>query len=86
VSATSRVLALDFDGVLCDGRPEYFETARRAYAAAWPGAHVERTAAVAGRFAAARPLVESGWEMPVLLHALVTGVPDASLVGPHPGL
>jgi phosphoglycolate phosphatase-like HAD superfamily hydrolase len=80
VSETPRVLALDFDGVLCDGRPEYFETARRAYTAAWPGADVLGPASVADRFAAARPLVESGWEMPVLLHALVSGVPEACLV------
>jgi phosphoglycolate phosphatase-like HAD superfamily hydrolase len=80
MTETPRVLALDFDGVLCDGRPEYFETARRAYAAAWPGADVARAGAVATRFAAARPLVESGWEMTLLLHALVTGVPEAELV------
>ena len=80
MSEAPRVLALDFDGVVCDGRPEYFETARRAYAAAWPGADVARAPAVAGRFAAARPLVESGWEMPVLLHALVRGVPESELV------
>ena len=30
------VLALDFDGVLCDGMREYFETSRRTYAQAWP--------------------------------------------------
>jgi phosphoglycolate phosphatase-like HAD superfamily hydrolase len=75
-----RILSLDFDGVLCDGRPEYFETARRAYAAVWPGADLERAGALAAPFAAARPLVESGWEMPLLLHALVSGVPDADLV------
>lgn len=75
-----RLLALDFDGVLCDGRPEYFETARRAYAAVWPGADLARAGAVAREFAAARPLVESGWEMPLLLHALVSRVPDADLV------
>jgi len=80
MSESPRLLALDFDGVLCDGRPEYFETARRAYAAAWPGAEVGRAAAMAREFAAARPLVESGWEMPLLLHALVTRVPDAELV------
>jgi phosphoglycolate phosphatase-like HAD superfamily hydrolase len=75
-----RVLALDFDGVLCDGRAEYYEAARRAYAVAWPGAHAGRVAAVAARFAAARPLVESGWEMPLLLHALASDVPEAELV------
>jgi phosphoglycolate phosphatase-like HAD superfamily hydrolase len=78
-----RLLALDFDGVLCDGRPEYFETARRAYAAAWPRADANRATSVAARFAAARPLVESGWEMPVLLHALARGVPDSDLIDRH---
>lgn len=80
MTETPCVLALDFDGVMCDGRPEYFETARRAYAAAWPGADVARAAQLATRFGAARPLVESGWEMPLLLHALVAGVPERDLV------
>jgi phosphoglycolate phosphatase-like HAD superfamily hydrolase len=75
-----RLLALDFDGVLCDGRPEYFETACRAYAAVWPGADVARAGAMAAAFSAARPLVETGWEMPLLLHALVSGVSEADLV------
>ena len=66
--------------MLCDGRAEYFETARRAYLAAWPGARVEAATAVAAPFAAARPLVESGWEMPVLLHALAGGADAADLV------
>ena len=52
-----RVLALDFDGVLCDGRAEYFEAARRACAAVWGEAHATRAARERDRFAAARPLV-----------------------------
>jgi hypothetical protein len=31
------ILAIDFDGVLCDGMREYFETSRRTYARVWPG-------------------------------------------------
>ena len=31
------ILALDFDGVLCDGVREYFETSRRTYMKVWPG-------------------------------------------------
>jgi phosphoglycolate phosphatase-like HAD superfamily hydrolase len=73
------LLALDFDGVLCDGRREYFEASRRAYREAWPGAR-EVGPASAMAFAAYRPLVESGWEMPVLLHALVAGEPPAALI------
>ena len=30
------ILALDFDGVLCDGMREYFETSRRTYVHIWP--------------------------------------------------
>ncbi|HEX3179286.1 MAG TPA: HAD family hydrolase [Methylomirabilota bacterium] len=83
MSDAPRVLALDFDGVLCDGRPEYFETARRAYRSVWPAAADNADADLAERFAAARPLVESGWEMPVLLHALLTGVSERELIDRH---
>jgi hypothetical protein len=31
------ILALDFDGVLCDGMGEYFETSRRTCRKIWPG-------------------------------------------------
>jgi phosphoglycolate phosphatase-like HAD superfamily hydrolase len=74
---TPAVLALDFDGVVCDGRAEYFEAARRAREVTWPGANVPPHAAV--RFAALRPLVESGWEMPLLLHAVAAGVAEAAV-------
>ena len=29
------ILALDFDGVLCDGMREYFEASRRTYMKIW---------------------------------------------------
>jgi len=80
-----RVLALDFDGVVCDGRPEYFETAWRAYVATWPRPLTSgRPDAVAERFAALRPLIESGWEMPLMVHALLAGV-DARALGDRHG-
>jgi phosphoglycolate phosphatase-like HAD superfamily hydrolase len=78
------LLALDFDGVVCDGRPEYFESAWRAYVAAWPRPLTrERPDAVAERFGALRPLIESGWEMPLLVHALLAGVDDRALHDRH---
>ena len=75
------LLALDFDGVVCDGRPEYFETAWRAYVEAWPPPALTagRPDGVAARFATLRPLIESGWEMPLLVHALLAGVGEESL-------
>jgi phosphoglycolate phosphatase-like HAD superfamily hydrolase len=79
-----RVLALDFDGVVCDGRPEYFETAWRAYVATWPRPLTSgRPDAVAERFAALRPLIESGWEMPLMVHALLAGVDARALEDRH---
>ena len=73
------MLALDFDGVLCDGRAEYFEASRRAYRETWPGARPVPDAAAAA-FGAYRPLVESGWEMPVLVHAIMAREPATALV------
>jgi phosphoglycolate phosphatase-like HAD superfamily hydrolase len=76
-----RILALDFDGVVCDGRPEYFETAWQAYVAAWPKPALtsSRPAAIAPRFSELRPLIESGWEMPLMVHALLAGVGEDAL-------
>src|SRR5262245_9799851 len=78
------ILALDFDGVVCDGRPEYFESAWQAYVAAWPKPlTTTRPAAVADRFSALRPLIESGWEMPLMVHALLAGVGEEVLKDRH---
>jgi len=78
------ILALDFDGVVCDGRPEYFETAWRAYVATWPQPLTSgRPDAVAERFGALRPLIESGWEMPLMVHALLAGVDAHALEDRH---
>ena len=75
-SSAPAVLALDFDGVLCDGRREYFETAWRAYGACWPAPALSegRRHELAQDFSSLRPLIESGWEFPLLIHALVSGV------------
>jgi phosphoglycolate phosphatase-like HAD superfamily hydrolase len=79
------LLALDFDGVVCDGRPEYFETAWRAYVEAWPPPALTpgRPDNVAAQFSTLRPLIESGWEMPLLIHALLAGVGPARLASRH---
>ena len=74
------ILALDFDGVCCDGMREYFETSRRTHAAVWP-AEPTPAAATFDAFAALRPVILSGWEMPVLLRAIAQGRPRADLLG-----
>jgi len=73
------ILALDFDGVCCDGLREYFEASRRAHARVWPREPVpgeDRFPA----FSALRPVILSGWEMPVLLRAIVAGHSHAEIV------
>ncbi len=66
------ILALDFDGVLCDGMGEYFETSRRTYARAWPGAPAPGDGELSA-FRRLRPVIMNGWEMPVLLRAMALG-------------
>jgi hypothetical protein len=73
------ILALDFDGVCCDGLHEYFETSRRTYARVWPADAVP-SAEHFETFAALRPVILSGWEMPILLRAIASGVPRARIL------
>lgn len=75
--AEPKLLALDFDGVLCDGMAEYFETAWRAYCHIWQPDDIALPTELKGSFARLRPLVETGWEMPLVMRSLVLGIPEA---------
>lgn len=68
------ILALDFDGVICDGLREYFQTAWRAYCLIWQSDSQQIPPGLAAEFYRLRPVVETGWEMPLLLHALRRGI------------
>jgi hypothetical protein len=74
------ILALDFDGVLCDGMREYFETSRRTYRKIWP-TDPEAGEEFFPAFRGLRPVIMTGWEMPVLLRAIVQGRSEAALLG-----
>ena len=73
------ILALDFDGVLCDGMREYFEASRQTYMRVWPDekAPGEELFPV---FRALRPVIMTGWEMPLLLRAIVQGHPESAML------
>jgi phosphoglycolate phosphatase-like HAD superfamily hydrolase len=73
------ILALDFDGVLCDGMREYFEASRRTHRRVWP-AEALPGEDLFPSFRALRPVIMSGWEMPVLLRAIARGVPPSAIV------
>ena len=76
------LLALDFDGVVCDGINEMLDSAWRTLVEVTgrtipPSRHAE----LSTRFGALRPAIESGWEMVVLVGVLVEqdAVGDAAL-------
>ncbi|MEB3355672.1 MAG: HAD family hydrolase [Synechococcales bacterium] len=74
------ILALDFDGVICDGLIEYFQTAWQAYCDIWTLSERTPPDGLAERFYALRPVVETGWEMPVLLRSLLLGSTDEEVL------
>ena len=77
------ILALDFDGVLCEGMREYFETSRRTYRAVWPNDPAPGDDALA-QFSVLRPVILTGWEMPVLLRAIMQARPTPQIAREWP--
>lgn len=77
--AVPDVLALDFDGVLCDGRAEYLESSWRVYCEIWDGSEVDLER-LRSRFYELRSVIETGWEMPLLLRSLQEGIADTTIL------
>lgn len=76
----SSILALDFDGVLCDGLIEYFETAWRTYCQIWSFNSPTPPEEIAASFYRLRPVIETGWEMPILVKALIGGISEQEIL------
>ncbi|PMB08506.1 haloacid dehalogenase, partial [Fischerella thermalis CCMEE 5273] len=74
------ILALDFDGVICDGLIEYFEVAWRTYCQVWFPSHETPPDGLASQFYRLRPVIETGWEMPILVKALLEGIAEAEIL------
>ncbi|MCU0517042.1 MAG: HAD family hydrolase [Oscillatoria sp. Prado101] len=74
------ILALDFDGVLCDGLLEYFQAAWRTYCQIWSPPNPTPPPDLAAVFYRLRPVIETGWEMPVLIRALLLGVTEQKIL------
>lgn len=83
---TPSILALDFDGVLCDGLLEYFQTSWRTYCQIWKPESQTPPDHLAPGFYRLRPVVEVGWEMPILLRALVLGVSQEKILQDWPAV
>ena len=78
--ASPTLLALDFDGVLCDGMLEYFQTTWKAYCQLWSVEKTEPPSDLAPQFYRTRPVIETGWEMPLLLYGLLQGIPSTEIL------
>lgn len=84
------LIVFDFDGVICDGLMEYFQTAWRAYCQIFTAndESVDEAApppaGLAEQFYPLRPVIETGWEMPVLIQALVQGASSAQIIEQWP--
>jgi phosphoglycolate phosphatase-like HAD superfamily hydrolase len=79
-SPSPSLLALDFDGVLCDGMSEYFGSAWHACRHLRPSLAPDPPRGLAEGFARVRPVIEHGWEMPLLIMALLSGASEADIL------
>lgn len=74
------ILAFDFDGVLCDGLPEYFQSAWQTYCQIWQHPTAQPPDTLEAAFGRLRPVIETGWEMPLLIQALVQGIDETAIL------
>ncbi len=80
------ILALDFDGVVCDGLREYFQSAWKAYGEVFKPRDLTPPEGLAERFYPLRPVVETGWEMPLVIYGLLSGVSEQDILAGWPAL
>ena len=72
--ASKKILAFDFDGVLCDGLAEYFYSSAIAYQDITKSTlKPETLETIRPAFYELRPVIETGWEMVALIQALLNG-------------
>ena len=75
-----KLLALDFDGVICDTVHELLKSTWQVYREIWGASGDGPPPEAAAAYVRLRPALEIGWESPVLLRAIIEGVPEAELL------
>lgn len=75
-----KILALDFDGVLCNSVHEGLQSAWRVYRDIWGGTGDGPPPEAVAAYLRLRPALEIGWEFPVMLRAILEGVPEPALL------
>lgn len=74
-----KLLALDFDGVICDTVREGCRSAWQVCREFLPLDGDAPPPELASRFVRLRPVVEHGWEFPVLVLSILDGIPEATI-------
>ena len=75
-----KFLALDFDGVICNSVYEGLQSAWRVCRDIWGGTGDGPAPEVAASYVRLRPALEVGWEFPVMLRAILEGIPEDALL------
>ena len=78
--ARPKILALDFDGVLCNSVYEGLQSAWRVYRDIWGGTGDGPPPEAAATYVRLRPALEIGWEFPIALRAIIEGIPEETLL------
>ncbi|HSB79173.1 MAG TPA: HAD family hydrolase [Candidatus Methylomirabilis sp.] len=75
-----RILALDFDGVICNTVYEGLRSAWQVCREVRGEGGASPPPEVGAAFVRLRPVLEFGWEFPVLLLAILEGIPEPTLL------
>ncbi len=74
------VFCLDFDGVLCDSAPETAVSAWRAAGGLFGWSGREPPGEALERFVRLRPVIETGYQAPLLMALIVRGMEDSRIL------
>lgn len=85
-SSTVSILALDFDGVLCDSVDETVESAWSAAQALWDDLAYDLPPGIRDAFRGLRPRVEYGYETVLVIRLLADGIGATELSDRYPAL
>jgi phosphoglycolate phosphatase-like HAD superfamily hydrolase len=72
------ILALDFDGVICDGRREYFQSGWRTYCQVWGSAQPPK--GMEEQYISLAAVIETDLDVPMLVRALMLDIPAEQIL------
>lgn len=74
------ILALDFDGVICDGRREYFRSGWLTYCQVWNPSNCTPPEGLSDRYLQLAPVIEVDVDVPLLVRALILDLPEEQIL------